>query len=448
MAATGTAQDEHPVLTLAHRMSRAVAAQAETQLWSMNPEQTTDLVTTLAALTAQVAELEARAIAHAETLDLPGKAGIGGRRGTARWLARTTHVTGPVAATKVRLARTGAPGDQLGDQLGGQLGEQTRTAMARGEVHLEQAAAITTMIAKLRKAETDTDLVLDPTDLHRAEEFLLGEAADHDADHLTTLTQHLLQRLDPAGAEAHEAKLLEAAERRAEARASLQGRRIGDGMVRFSGVIGEAHWSMLKKPLHGLAAPKHVRAMNGAGTYDHQTPSAHKLGLALIEYIERFPADRLPKLGGLSATVVAVGDYEILLGKVKAAQLDTGVRISHTMFLKMAARNGIIPAWMDTTQGKPRVLDLGRRQRFHTPDQRLAKTLEAIADPDTTGGPTCETTGCTVPAYLCHLHHRIPWDQGGPTDVEHAQFRCPYDHHRLHHQTTNKDGRGPDHDPP
>ncbi len=441
MATTTDEQTEHPVLALAHKVKQALAAHTETRLWSMTDDETVDLIKTAAAIAAQVAELESRTIAHAETLELPSKAGHAGKRGTTRWLARTTHVTGPVASGKVKLARSTTEA------------EQTRSALARGEVHLEQATAITAMLGTLKKAEADTDLVLDPADLDWAEKFLLAEAADHDANHLTTLTQHLIEKLDPAGAEAHEAKLLEAQEKRAHAAASLRGRRIGDGMVRFSGVIGQAHWDMLKKPLHGLAAPKHVRAMNGAGSYDAQTPSAHKLGVAFTEYIERFPADKLPTLGGLSSTVVAVGDYEILLGKVKAAKLDTGTKISHTMFIRLAAANGLIPTWMDTTTGKPRVLALGRKKRLHTPDQRLAKTVEAIEDPDNPGGPTCETTGCTVPAYLCHLHHQIPWADGGLTDLDHAEFRCPYDHHQIHNRARNNGhctvpGRDTDDDPP
>ncbi len=47
-----------------------------------------------------------------------------------------------------------------------------------------------------------------------------------------------------------------------------------------------------------------------------------------MEYVARYPTDRLPHAGGMSATVVAVMDYETLLGKVKAAQLDTGHPIS------------------------------------------------------------------------------------------------------------------------
>ena len=150
MAATGEEQDEHPVLALAHQVKRALAAQADTQLWSMTDEETVEFIANMASIAAQVAEGEARGIAHAETLELPAKAGMGGKRGTAKWLARTTYVTGPVANSKVTLARTGA------------VGEQTRSALAHGEVHLEHATAITTMLIKLKKAEADTDLVLNP----------------------------------------------------------------------------------------------------------------------------------------------------------------------------------------------------------------------------------------------------------------------------------------------
>jgi hypothetical protein len=193
------------------------------------------------------------------------------------------------------------------------------------------------------------------------------------------------------------------------------------GLAHGRFTIPAAQASMLRKALVALAAPKHVRATEGAGSYDWQTPTPQRLGQAFVEYVERFPAKALPKLGGLAATVVVIGDLGILQGQVKAARLDTGVRISHAQFVRMACEAGIVPAWMDTSTG--RVLSLGRKRRLHTPDQRLVLVIER---------QECEHPGCHTPAWLCHVHHAIPWAAGGETDTDTAVLLCPFHHHRAH----------------
>ena len=110
-----------------------------------------------------------------------------------------------------------------------------------------------------------------------------------------------------------------------------------------------------------------------------------RLGQAFVEYIQRYPANRLPKAGGLTATVVVTMTLDTLLGGLKAAQLDTGETISPGAARRLACEAGIIPAVLG---GNSQVLDLGRKTRFHTEAQRIAKTIEA-------GG--CEADGCDRP---------------------------------------------------
>jgi hypothetical protein len=69
------------------------------------------------------------------------------------------------------------------------------------------------------------------------------------------------------------------------------------------------------------------------------------------------------------------------------------------------------------------VVSQGRKQRFHTPDQRLALIVTQ---------QHCQHTGCTVPGYLCHVHHPRPWSQGGETTLRNAQLLCPFHHHQAH----------------
>jgi hypothetical protein len=63
---------------------------------------------------------------------------------------------------------------------------------------------------------------------------------------------------------------------------------------------------MLRKALLAIAAPKHQAVTSAASAVGPVPgrPSPRRLGAALCEYVERYPADRLPHAGGASATVV------------------------------------------------------------------------------------------------------------------------------------------------
>ena len=70
------------------------------------------------------------------------------------------------------------------------------------------------------------------------------------------------------------------------------------------------------------------------------------------------------------------------------------------------------------------VLACGRQERFHTEVQRLAAVVEQVH---------CQHgSECSVPGYLCHLHHPKPWSEGGETSLRNGQLRCPF-HHGLAH---------------
>ncbi|MCW2766674.1 MAG: nuclease, partial [Nocardioides sp.] len=48
---------------------------------------------------------------------------------------------------------------------------------------------------------------------------------------------------------------------------------------------------------------------------------------------------------------------------------------------------------------------------------------------------TCTTEGCDWPPGQCHVHHDIPWAQGGGTSVTHGRLLCPRHHTRAHDPT-------------
>jgi hypothetical protein len=175
---------------------------------------------------------------------------------------------------------------------------------------------------------------------------------------------------------------------------------------------------MLKKHLMAIAAPKHQTATHG--TSPPRRPGPERLGRALMEYVERYPATKLPQVGGLTATAVVTMTHETLIGGLKAAHLDTGEAISPSLARRLACEAGIIPMVLGK---KSEVLDVGREDRFHNPKQRIAI---AVRD------RTCTAVGCDWPPGMCHVHHDTPWSEGGSTDVDHGRLLCPRHHARAH----------------
>ena len=112
--------------------------------------------------------------------------------------------------------------------------------------------------------------------------------------------------------------------------------------------------AMLKKALFAIAAPKHQASKGPLG---ERRPTPERLGHAFVELIQRYPAKRLPKAGGLNATAVVLIPTRDPDGRPQAAHLDTGETISPGAARRLACEARIIPAVLG---GKSQVLDLGR----------------------------------------------------------------------------------------
>jgi Domain of unknown function (DUF222) len=68
-------------------------------------------------------------------------------------------------------------------------------------------------------------------------------------------------------------------------------------------------------------------------------------------------------------------------------------------------------------------IDVGRARRLFTRPQKRAMQAR---------DGTCRFPGCGVPARWTHLHHLIPWELGGPTDLANGLSLCNFHHARLH----------------
>ncbi len=392
---TGTG---HPILGFLDVLEDRLDEITDDPTWSLSAAETTEAVTRLTADLARLAEVEARLLLQAKALDVHGAAGM---NSLAAWLAHTTRMTRGAANAKVRFA----------DVLAGH--EQTRAAVGAGDVLVEQAQTITQAV---------DDLTGDHAGMRvQAEAHLIEAAGQFDANKLTTLGRRVVEVIDPAHADQHEAKLLADQEARAQKKTAFRMRTDVDGLAHGSFTIPALQAEMLRKALQGLAAPKHVRATEGAGSYEYERQTPQKLGHAFCEYIERFPTEKLPSLGGLAATVVITADASVFTqGADKAGYTDTGQGVSPSLLLRLACEAKVIPAVLGTAGV---VLDLGREQRFHSKSQRLALIIAQR---------TCQHPTCEVPGALCHVHHTRAWADGGSTDTTHAVLLCPFHHHQAH----------------
>ncbi|MCD4525479.1 HNH endonuclease signature motif containing protein [Nocardioides sp. cx-173] len=379
----------HPVAAGVARLRTQVADLNQTPVWSMTPTETAQALADATRLRAQADELTLRLAAHADTTQVGTETGA---TSTAVYWANTTHQTQRTTAAAMKLAKALERHDSVA------------AALASGEILTDQAQVIVEAVDALPED-------LPPEVRAEARAHLLGQAAHHDARALRVLGRRILDVLAPEVGEAHEAKQLEAEERRAEQRARLTMHDDGHGTTYGRFQIPTHVADRFRKQLGAIANPQ----AGGEGS----TP--HGMGLALIEYVQRYPVDRLPDSGGLDATVVVTMTLETLMGGLKAAQLDTGTRISPALARTLACQAGIIPAVLGT---RSQVLDLGRKARFHTKAQRIALAVQH-------GG--CYAQGCERPSAWCQAHHLTPWSEDGHTTVDDAVLLCRRHHTLAHH---------------
>ncbi len=303
------AHHSHPVVTAADEVNATLDGVAGVPVWSMDAGTTRAVLDRFEVAEAKLRAMKSRLLVHAEqveafdTLSVP------------QGLAHQHRLTRREAHRQARVAQ------------GLEMHPLTAAAMRAGAVRVEQAEAILSGLATL-PADLDPDVRV------RAEEHLIELAQDHDAKALRHLARKILEVVAPDVADAHLAKLLErsAAEdqdaNRLHVWATPQGRVKGtfdlDG---FSGAC-------LTKALWALSAPRHRAAQGPLG---ERLTTDRRLGQALAELVRRYPANKLPKAGGLNATVVVLIPYETLIGGLKTARLDTGEHISPGLARRIAA---------------------------------------------------------------------------------------------------------------
>ena len=252
-------------------LAARLAQIAGTEVWKLTDEQLTCEVADVARIRSSVDELLTRLTVAAEGRDLPGLAGA---TSTTAWLAHLTRLSRTQAAKVVK------HGEHLSD-----LVEETRRAWSAGSVSTEQATIICKAVATLPDWVGDFER-------SRAEAHLLDLAQSFGTDDLKRLANHVLEVIDPDGAEQHAGEQLDAQEKKAHGKTELIMFGAGNGMTRGRFQLPTVQAGILKTVLEGLASPRrnapniydrdgeHSDAANGPLTRQQ------KLGRAFCELID------------------------------------------------------------------------------------------------------------------------------------------------------------------
>jgi hypothetical protein len=371
--------------------------------WALSPEELGECLEKAYAAQARLAALTLGLVAQADRSDL---ATYEGSAGLVAWLREHVRLAPGEGKRQVRLARA--------------LEEHpiTEQALAAGSFPAASAAVILEALAVLSIDEADAG---ESGVLERAETYLAGEAHSHDTHTLRRLAAHLDEVIDPDGADARLAEQLARAEAKAARETFLtlhhdEANAVTNGLFRLPLVQGVKLQRMLES-LTNPGRPDPIPVEDPASGV--RLCPEERRGHALVELVDRFPAGKLPKLGGSDPTVVVTMSLETLVGGLQAAHLDTGHAISPGQARRLAAQAGVIPAVLGTSS---EVLDLGRRARFFTKKQRLALLVQQ--------GGTCAVDGCQHSAAGGDAHHLTAYHEGGPTDLANGALVCSR-HHTL-----------------
>ncbi len=241
--------------------------------------------------------------------------------------------------------------------------------------------------------------------------------------------RRMLEVVDRAYADLHQATVLAEQERRAADETWLALEDNGDGTWSGRFVLPELQAQLLLTHLQHLRAPRRLSRNQAGETVTDATvvafpglSRAESLGQAFVELCEHLPTDGLAQHGRVGATIAVHLDHRHLLDGLGAAHLDSGGEISAGEARRSACGAGILPV---VYAGASLPVDLGRETRLFTKGQRIA--LSGLHD-------TCATQGCQRPFAWCEIHHLQPWRRGGRTDLANALPLCGWHHRRAHDQ--------------
>ena len=126
--------------------------------------------------------------------------------------------------------------------------------------------------------------------------------------------------------------------------------------------------------------------------------------------------------GSTRMQLIAVADIERLRGDnpTGVAEIVGGEALPQTVLERLMCIATVTGVVFD---GKGQPIWAGRDRRYPTEAQ-----IKAIIARDR----TCRGTGCAAGPERCEIHHIVPWEQGGLTDIDKMCLACPMCHHNIH----------------
>ena len=116
--------------------------------------------------------------------------------------------------------------------------------------------------------------------------------------------------------------------------------------------------------------------------------------------------------------LLLIAEYDVISKELRKARLPDGTPIPAKKVRDLACDAEVLPAIF---RGASQPLDLGRARRIASPAQRIALVARDR-----------KCIGCGASASWCQAHHIIPWQPGGPTDLDNLCLLCSRCHHKVH----------------
>ena len=116
--------------------------------------------------------------------------------------------------------------------------------------------------------------------------------------------------------------------------------------------------------------------------------------------------------------LLLITEYNAITKELRKARLADGTPIPAKKIRDLACDAEVLPAIF---RGASQPLDLGRARRIASPAQRIALIARDR-----------KCIGCGASANWCQAHHIIPWQPGGPTDLNNLCLLCSRCHHKVH----------------
>jgi uncharacterized protein DUF222/HNH endonuclease len=394
--AVGWISPEHPVAEAMTAIGAALDGVAESPVWSLPDGQVEELLGGAHRLEGRMAELTTRLVEEADRRELAKRAGASS---TQAWLRHRWQVSPADAKRQVTLAASLAGGLEL-----------TRRALAAGDITRAHAGVIVKVMDSLSAGLGDATLAA-------AERQLVDWCRQFDPVEVARLGRRLWEVVDPDGADAREAALLQRQERDAKRQRQLSFGADGVGLHLLRGRFDTEAAAVIAAALDPLAKP----LPSTADGPDPRSPG-QRYADALVEVCRRqLDTGDLPSRGGEKPQVMVTIGLDQLKTLTGSGSLDTGEQLSPEAVRKLACDAQVLPAVLG---GDSRLLDFGRASRTFTPAQRRALGLR--------DGDGCAFPGCDRPMAWCDGHHIRHWIDGGPTDLANGVLLCGYHHTTIH----------------